>query len=593
VITYSKWLISISTFGICGFVMAACKPETIVETVEVQVTVEKPVEVEILITSTPESIPQGGALVEVSYTDAHILNPLLSVEGDDVSSVVHNALYLSLLTIDPFTSEIIGEIAESWTVSEDGLIYTFQLRDDIYWTDGIPVTAFDVQFTYDALGSERVNTMYKWDIELIESLNVIDEYTLEVVFNSSDCSTLGNLDIGILPAHKFADDFSDIMTSPLNIEPTVSNGPFKFLEWEVDDHITLVRNENYYLGAPNLESWTIQVIANESTALTAFLAEEVDLALIPPQYVSVLDGEIAKGSPFEAKKLLTDSYFFIGLNMANSKNPQIGWVDDDEEPEWDEGELHLEQDPHPILGDKLVRQAIAYSIDYTKIINTIAFGQGSSIVANVLPGVKWAYNKDLEPYALNPDKSAAILEEAGWIDNDFDGVREKDDEPLKLTIMTNYINETRMNIGLVLKDNLEELGFEITLDYLERGTVFDRLFDQEFDIVILHFSDLSSNPDDSIILSYRYDDPGRGTNFVSYYNEQVEEKIFKALSMPGCSIEERGQLYKDVQTKIHEDVPYVFIYNPLRTIAWNTRLQGVNPGSWDSHWNIHEWFLIP
>ena len=153
-ISRSKWLIALSLLIIASFVLAACEPETVVETVEVEVEkeVEVPVEVEVLITPTPEPIPQGGSMVESSFSDASILNPILS--SDSASSDVHTKMFLGLLTVDEFSGEVIGEIADSWTVSEDGLTYTFTLRDDIFWTDGTPVTANDIKYTYDAIGSD-------------------------------------------------------------------------------------------------------------------------------------------------------------------------------------------------------------------------------------------------------------------------------------------------------------------------------------------------------------------------------------------------------------------------------------------------------
>ena len=128
-ISRSKWLAAISLLIIASFILAACKTTTVIETVEVpvEVEVEIPVEVEVLITPTPEPIPQGGSMVESTFADANILNPILS--SDNASSDIHTKLFLGLLTLDEFSGEVVGELAESWTVSEDGLTYTFALRD--------------------------------------------------------------------------------------------------------------------------------------------------------------------------------------------------------------------------------------------------------------------------------------------------------------------------------------------------------------------------------------------------------------------------------------------------------------------------------
>jgi peptide/nickel transport system substrate-binding protein len=593
-ISRSKWLVALSLLIIASFILAACQTETIVETVEVpvEVEVEKPVEVEVLITPTPEPIPQGGFMVESTFADANILNPILS--SDSSSSDIHTKLFLGLLTLDEFSGEVIGELADSWTVSEDGLTYTFALRKDVEWTDGTPVTANDIKFTYDAINSELVDTPRKSNIELVQEFRVIDDYTLEIEFHTLDCTALQNFTLGILPAHMYAEDFSDIMENALNEEPTVTNGPFKFSEWVRDDHVTLVSNETYYLGAPNVAGWIYRIFADTSAELAAFLAGEIDLFSVGPQYVSVIEGEIAKGSPFSMKKFFTDGYTYVGFNMADPGNPEIGWVDEDEDEEFDEGEApNLEQTPHPILSDVLVRRAIAYTLDYTNIINKVAFGQGAPMVANVLPSIGWAYAADLEPYALDTEMAAALLDEAGWTREGDEGVRTKDGNPLALKIMTNAGNETRENIAAIMKDNLDALGFDITLDILEWGTVVGNLLGQQFDMVIIGWIGMGSDPEDAVFWAYRYDDPGGGFNFVSYYNEEVDKLLFEAKSLPGCSTEERGAKYKRIQEIIHEDAPYAFFYNPLGNTIWNTRLQGINPAPWSTYYNVEEWYIGP
>jgi peptide/nickel transport system substrate-binding protein len=159
--------------------------------------------------------------------------------------------------------------------------------------------------------------------------------------------------------------------------------------------------------------------------------------------------------------------------------------------------------------------------------------------------------------------------------------------------MTNSGGETRENIAVIMKDNLEALGFRITLDILEWGTTVTNLLGQQFDMLIIGWVGLGSDPEDSIFWAYRNDYPGGGFNFVSYYNEDVEGWLEQAKSLPGCSTTERGAIYRKIQEQIHEDAPYAFLYNPLGNVIWNTRLQGVNPGAWRTYYNIQDWYLTP
>jgi len=429
----------------------------------------------------------------------------------------------------------------------------------------------------------------------IESINVIDDYSLEILFNTIDCETmLGNLTIPILPSHMYAEDFSDFMDSPLNEAPSVTSGPFKFQEWVKGDHITLVRNEDYYLGAPNIERFIQLTFENNISQLSAFLAGEIDVTSVDPEFVSVIEGEIAKGQPFAIHKYLSDGYFFVAFNLANPEFAEIGWEDLDEDGIFDEDEPpNLSQEPHPILSDVRVRKAIAYSLDYTNIINKAIFGQGTPMVANVLPAVEWAYNDALEPYRFDPEMAAYLLDEAGWIHEAEGAVRMKDGKPLSLSILTNLGNETRKTIATILTDNLDALGFDVTLEILEWGTVVGKVLGQQFDMVVLDWIYMGFDSEDSEFWAYRYDIPGYGFNFVSYYNEEADQLFFEAKTLPGCSTEALGKIYKRTQELIHEDVPYAFLFSPIGNVVWNTRLVNFDPTWIVGDLNIHEWYIEP
>jgi peptide/nickel transport system substrate-binding protein len=587
-----KWISILSIVVTISFLLTACGSDATDQAIEdpVQGDGEEPVDV--LVAPAGPSTTSDGIMVTSNFADATILNPILA--PDAASYTVVNNLFLSLLSVEEFSGEIVGKIADSWTASEDGLTYTFNLRDDIYWTDGTPVTAQDVKFTYEAMSSDLVNTPHKGNVEMIESIKVVDDYSLELVFRTLDCSVLYNFFLGILPSHMYAADFSDIMSSPLNEEPMVTNGPFKFLEWVKDDHITLVRNDNYYLGLPNLEGWIYRVFADNTAMLAAFLAGEVDLTNIGPQFSALIENEIDEGQPFIKKEFFNDGYTFVGFNLADPENPQLGWIDSDGDGVFQEDDApNLDQDPHPILSDALVRKAIAHSLDYTNIINEVVYGKGAPIAANVLPTINWAYNAELEPYAYDPVIAATLLDEAGWVLEGDEEVRTKDGELLSLSILTNAGNDARENIALFMQDNLNALGFDITLDILEWGTVVNQLMGQQFDMVVMGWIGMGADPDDSAIWAYRYDDPGDGFNFISYYNQEVEEKVWQARAVKGCSDEERGELYKEVQAMIHDDVPYAFLYNPQGIMIWNTRLAEINPGPWSTYYNVHQWYLTP
>lgn len=567
---------------IAALVLAACpQPTPIVQTVQetvvvTQVVTETQVQ-EVVVTATPEPPQQGGVYIQASSADATILNPILS--SDSASSGVHGFLFPSLIGQDAFSGEIVPtELAESWSVSDDGLVWTFNLRQDMMWSDGEQVDANDFKFTYDAIAAEAVETPRKSNVELIESIEVVDDFTLVVTFSEVKCDGLSDLGLGILPSHLYAEDFSDIMTSPLNEDPTISAGPLTFNEWIRDDNVSLLRNDSYFKGAPNMDGMIIKTIPDAGARLAQLQTGEIDILGLQPEQLTT-----AQLNPdLEVYKFKDDGYSYIGLNLANPANPQPGL---------DEEGNKVEQEPHPILSELAVRQAIAHALDYNTIINKVYLGQGYTMAANVVPAVEWAYNSDLEPYAYDTELASSILEEAGWVDSDGDGVREKDGQTLTLSLKTNAGNTTREDLGALVQDQLNSIGFQINFEAIEFGTLVGELLGQTFDMVIIGWTGLGTDPNDDSFWALRFDTPGSGFNFVSFSNDRVDELLKAGLSVPGCDPAERAEYYKEIQQIIHDEIPYVFVSGTIGNTGYTKRWQGIDPGPWSFFWNVEKWTL--
>ncbi len=520
----------------------------------------------------------GGVWTRVSIADAELLNPILSSETG--SSAVNAMLFPGLIGQDPFSGEIVpdGSMSESWEVSDDGLVWTFRLRDGVTWSDGDPVDAADFKYTYDAIGSDLVETPRKSLLEGIESIETPDPLTVVVTFSEVRCDGLNNLGIGWLPSHLYAADFSDIMENSYNEAPPVSAGPFVFNTWTRDDNLTLTRNDTYWEGAPNMEGMIYKVVPDPGAQLAQLQAGEIDIMGVQPNQLAA-----AQAVPdTEIYNFQDDGYDYIALNLANPENPQAG-VDD-------AGEL-VAQDPHPILSDLNVRKAIAQSLDYQTIIDQVYLGQGYQIPANVLPAVSWAYNDELSPYAYDLEAAKALLEEAGWTDSDGDGVREKDGNTLSLSLVTNAGNTTREDLGTLVQDQLTQVGFEIDFQAIDFGVMVEQMLGQTYDMVIIGWTGVGTDPNDDAFWHTQYDTPGSGFNFVSYHNPEIDDLLQQGISVPGCAAEERAPAYKQIQEIIHNDVPYVFISGGVGNTAYVTKWQGIEPGPWSFYYNVHQWSL--
>lgn len=525
-------------------------------------------------------IVSGGVWTTASNSDASILNPILS--SDTASSGIHNVIFPGLLGVDPFSGETVtdyGAMAESWETSEDGLTWTFTLRDNVTWSDGEPVDANDFKFTYDAIASDLVETPRKSNVEGIESIEIPDDSTIIVTFNEVKCDGLLDLGLGWLPSHLYADDFSDIMDSPLNEAPEVSAGPLTFQSWARDDNTVLVRNESYWEGSPHMDGRITKVVPDPGARLAQLQSGEISVTALQPEQLSA----VASNDEIEVFNFKDDGYTYIGLNLANPENPLPGQDED--------GNL-IEQDPHPILSEKAVRLAMAHALDYDAIIENVYLGQGYQIAANVLPAVSWAHDPDIAPYEYDPELAASILEEAGWVDNDGDGIREKGDLTLSLGLLTNAGNTTREDLGVLVQDQLNTIGFDINFEAIDFGTMVGQMLGQTYDMVIIAWTGMGTDPNDDSFWHTKYDTPESGFNFVSYHNPEIDELLDAGIAVPGCATAERAPIYQQIQQIIHDDIPYIFVTGSVGNTGYSTEWGGVEPGEWSLYYNVHEWYNV-
>ncbi len=521
---------------------------------------------------------EGGVWTRIIGSDASNLNPILF--DDATSNEVIAMIYNGLIGQDPVTGEYncVDVLCESWEVSDDGLTFTFTLRDDLKWSDGEAVDSADFKFTYDAVNSELVESPRTYVWEGLESIEAPDPTTIVVKYSEVRCDAVGNLGLGILPEHLYADDFSDIMESPDNEAPRLSAGPFSFQSWTRDDNVIIVRNDAYSDGAPIMDGQIYRVVPDAGARLAQLQSGEIDIVELQPSQLSAIEGNPA----ITRYSWNDDGYTYIGFNLGNPDNVLPG--------QDEEGNI-IPQDPHPILGDKRVRQAIAYSLDYQSILDDIFLGQGYLMGANVLPAVTWAHNPDVQPYVQDLERAAALLEEAGWVDSDGDGVREKDGLPLKLSLITNATNPARVDMGAYIQDELNSLGFNIDFQALDFGTLRDLADSQTYDMYILGWQGLGSDPNDDAFWLSNQDVPGSGFNNVSFYNERVEELLQTGVTVPGCAPEDRAPYYMEIQEIMHDELPYLWVRGTVANIGFNSNWANVDPQQWSTYWNVNQWAL--
>jgi len=499
--------------------------------------------------------------------DSTTFNTVMQVEA--VDSVLQTFVFPSLYRSDLESGQPIPNLA-TWEISDDGLTYTFTIRDDANWSDGTPITAQDAVFTLSAIQSESVETFRA--ITGLSAINVIDDKTFEIVLEQPTCALFSEIGVGIMPAGSFAEDYSDFGTSEFNLGPDVSGGPFIFSERSTDEFLRFVANDDYFGGRPNIDQIVIQVIPDSDVRTQALQSGSIDYANLTADQADLL----ANSPNVEVVSYPLNGWI---MNMFNLADPASFT------PAYDEEGNLVEQAPHPILSDVRVRQALIMGWDHEDA-RFLAGEAALPLPGPVTPSLPQYFNSDLEPYPYDLDAAGALLDEAGWVDSDGDGIRDNEGTPLALELL--YLNPNEDDATL-MADYWRDLGVDTTLTTGEQGAIIsDRLVPQNFDMAIIGISWAQPTPD--VMLNFLYssqNDPG--TNFTSFVNEEFDT-ILTDLASGSCDPAERQPLYYRVQEIAHEEAITDYLYTQVAHVAKTPRLTGIEFTTWGTT-PINEWVL--
>lgn len=494
------------------------------------------------------------------------------------SALAQGLIFQPLMFTDPETGlPVSGEGLTTWELSDDGLTYTFTVREDATWSDGTPITTADIDFTFNAILSENVETHRKSNLAQVSDIRVIDDRTLEIEFAAADCNALENINIWIMPAHKFAADYSDFTTNPFNDSPDISSGPYIFAERVADEYIRFTANPDFWAGAPQIDEFVFRVIPDPVIMTQALSIGDVHYAELSSADAEMLEGN----SNVVLHRVPSNSFLMMGFNHADPTNPQ---------PAYDESGNALEQGEHPIFGDVRVRQAIIMGWNHDDAI-TLSGGTAKRVATTIPSAVSWAHNPDLEPYPYDPEAAAALLDEAGWVMNESTGVREKDGMALEFQL--DYAAGRFDDVAALIADQLGQIGVRVNLNGGELGAIVsERVFPQKHDAWLI--APAWSTPNPQVLtqsLLHSSQDTLAGTlNTASYHNSELDELLAQAVTVPGCGVEERAAIYYEIQDIIHEDAVYDFIYEDARTVATSVQLQNFIPYTWGEN-PLIEWTL--
>jgi len=535
----------------------------------------------------------GGIIIEGTYSEINPLNPITCTDTgcQDITTLT----WTGLVGIDPETAlpveGIRGGMAESWDISEDGLTYTFNLRDDIFWSDGAPIIAQDYLYAWDAINSGVVDTSLGFVVDSIESVTVVDDKTLEIKFFSPDCTSFNYAGyIYPIPTHVAPTDFAEFNTWEMTAGDWVYAGPFMFAEERPAEQVSLIANQSYtdsLDGVVSPAGVIVKIVPDATVEIEQFLAGEINLTTNPTVSRRSDLRDAAAAGEIQMTDYAGDAWDYLAFNLADPENPQDA-TDENGDP--------IDQGHHPIFSDVRVRQAIAMAIDVDAIIDGAVFGEGTRMPSGIIPS-SWAFNDEIDPIPYDPEAALALLDEAGWRDEDGDGILEahgalyaEDGTLFEFTMITNEGNDRRGAIGTIIQDQLSEIGMDVDFQVIDFNALLDIQDNQTFDTIILGWrNSYPDDPDMTQLFTPEADVVGGGSNFTSYNNPEFTDLNTQARTIPGCDEAERAVLYREMQVILQEDLPYMWLFAQNGMYAASNDVNGFDPFPVQWYWNIDRW----
>jgi peptide/nickel transport system substrate-binding protein len=506
----------------------------------------------VLTANAGEEPSYGDAIVSASISDATTLVPILA--SDSASSDVCGMLFNGLVKYDK-NIKLIGDLAESWDVLEDGLVVVFHLRKNVRWHDGAPFTAKDVEFTYKKLIDPSVKTPYGGDFERVKSLEVLDDHTVKVTYKEPFAPALSSWGMWIMPEHILRNE--DLNKTEFSRHP-VGTGPYRFRSWRTGEKIELVANEDYFEGRPCINRYIYRIIPDDATIFLELQTEGADLAsLTPLQFTRQTDNGFFR-THYNKFKYPSFSYTYMGYNLSDPK-----------------------------FQDIRVRKAIDYAVDKQAIVDTVLFGLGRVTTGPFMID-SWAYNKDVKPLIPNITKAKELLSEAGWRDNNGDGWLDKDGKIFEFTVLVNQGNTDRLKCAEIIQGDLKEIGIRMKIRVLEWSTMISEFINKKrFEAVLMGWF-LARDPDNYDIWHSSKTREGE-FNFIGYKNAEVD----KLLEEGRRSFDEsrRAEIYHKVHALIYADQPCLFLYSAEMLPIVSKRFRNVETSPIGIGYNFIKWYV--
>lgn len=478
-------------------------------------------------------------LVFVNYRDIRDLNPHLYAGEMYAQSILYDTLVST--TAEGYE----GCLAEDWTISEDGRVYTFNIRDNVLFSDGTPCDANAILANFNAIIENKDRHTWLEMMNLLVGVSAPDEDTLVIELSEPYYPMLTELSC-IRPFAMISPECMIDGSTKDGVNGYIGTGPYVLTDFVTDEYAVFERNENYWGEAPAIRKITVKVIPDNQTRIMALESGEIDLIFGK----NMIDADAIS-------QYLDSEQFTVGLSDPTSTRHIV---------------LNT---THEILGDLAVRQALQHATNRQAISDGIFYGleqPADTLYASTIPYC----DVELEPYAYDAKEAARILDEAGWVMGS-DGIREKDGVKLQLDLLYNSDSVTEKTISEYLQSEYLKLGISMNIHGEEEQSYRDNMKAGNFDMVFNICWGMPYDPQSSLAAM-------RAPVYGDYAAQQgLEDKaqIDEAITNILTSTDEvqRQELYDFVLTRLHEDAVYIPLTYECNKALYTSELQGVHFGT--------------
>lgn len=504
----------------------------------------------------------GGELTEGLIGQPQTINPLYALANDidvDLSRLVYNGL----MRYDG-AGNIVPDLAESYTISEDGLTYTFTLRDGVKWHDGEPLSVTDVIFTYQAIQSPGYRSPFAPNFDGV-SITQVDERTVQLQRENVFAPFLSQLTIGILPAHLWG-SVNPLQThlAELNTKP-IGTGPYRFEKLTKDSSgtirtYTMKRYQNYHLGGPYLQRLNFKLYTDSASAADALRNNNVEsISFIPSEDRTSFENLSGSIMYMPYQRQYTAAFFNLDSDGA--------------------------------VSTKQVREGLMSAIDKSRITEDVLSGFGHEIDSFILKATP-GYLEEVTPsYPFDAGAAAAYFDAAGWGLQEGNSIRTSGEQALSLDLVTLNAPEL-LSVSEELKRQWAEVGVDVSIRVVDFTTLqADILQNRSYDILLS--GEQYGIDADPYAFWHSSQTEAPGLNLSAFRNRNADSEI--EAGQEAITEAARAEAYTALQELVLTDAPALFLYQPAYAYVAPKRIQGIEmeliTAPADRFSNIHEWFI--